>query len=127
MDIDLSDLNGAYLSARGERFSDGIYPARLITAQVCRSKAGRRQVTWELEVMDNMTGRSILVKKYIQLTVGSVFWLHAELRKLGVTMENINDLHETLRGLAGSIIEIDLQSTGDWYTVEFIRLLSKPV
>ena len=127
MNIDLSDLNAAYESACGGKFADGIYHATVIKAEVSRSKADRRQVVWELEVRDVTTGRTIVVKKYSQLAPDSMFWLHSELKTVGITLAHINDLHQALKGFAGSAIEIDLENTGDWYVVKFIRLIRRAV
>jgi len=123
MSVDLSDLNDAYRAIQGGRLSDGVYPAKLVKAEVCRSKAGRRQIVWDLEVQDRTAKRVVPVKKYTQLHPGFMYWLDADLKKLGIALDHINDLHEVLRELAGSVIEIDLETSGDYYVVSFIRPL----
>lgn len=123
MKIDLSDLNTAFKSVQGGRLSDGVYAAKLLKAEVCRSKADRRQIVWDLEVRDQSENRSAMVKKFSQLDSDSMFWVASDLATLGVTLGHINDLHETLRDLAGTTIEIGLESSGNYFVVSFIRVL----
>lgn len=125
MKIDLSDLNEAYREVRGGKLPDGVYQAKLLKAEVCPSKAGRRQIVWEMQVQDQPPGRAILVRKYSQLHPGCMYWLDSDLKKLGITLDHINDLHQALRDLVGAAIEIDLETTGEYYTANFIRVLSR--
>lgn len=127
MQIDLSDLNDAYRALQAGRFSDGIYPARLVKAEVSLSKAGRRQVVWELEVQDVVSARSILVKKYSQIGNDSLTFLHSELDTLGVALDDLNDLHQATRDLTGKKVEIYLKDSGDWYGATFLRLIERPL
>ena len=127
MRIDLSDLNTAYMSMRGGKFPDGIYVAKRIKAEVSRSKADRRQIVWEFEVRDDVTGRTLVVKKYSQLAADSMYWLDADLKALGITLDHMNDLHQRPAELVGATIEIDLENTGDWYIVKFIRVVCSPI
>jgi hypothetical protein len=127
MDMDLTDLDDAYKTVAGGRLPDGVYPAKLIKAEVSLSKAGDRQVVWDLEVHDLATGRTIKVRKYSPLQPNSLFWLHADLTRLNVTLGSLNDLYQALQALEGATVQIDLKyDTKDgWYKPNFMRLVSK--
>ena len=127
MEIDLSGLNDAYQEVARSRFSDGCYPARIVKAEVSLSKADRPVVVWDLEVQDPANGRTITVKKYSALQPNALYYLHGDLTKLGVPLDDINDLHQALKDLEGATIEIDLKNDDEgWYKPNFIRLVAKP-
>lgn len=126
MEINLSDLNDAYRELQGDKFPDGKYPAKVMNAEVSTSRSGRRQVVWDLEVQDPATNRTLRIKKYSPLEGPSgLYWLNIDLKTLGVTLDHITGLHQALRDLAGVLVELDLEYTGDWYVVKFERLVAK--
>jgi hypothetical protein len=127
MSIDLSDLNDAYVVANGGRLPNGVYPAQLIKAEVQYSKAGNRQVVWDLNVKIPSTGRTVSTKKFSPLNLEQMYWLRSDLNKMGTTLGHINELHEALRRLSGVMIEIEVQTGTDYYNVDFGRLISRPV
>ena len=125
MSIDLRDLNDIYLSAQAGNLPNGVYPAKLMKAEVQYSKAGNRQIVWDLEARIPATGSTALTKKFSPLNKEQMRWVKSDLKKLGVTLSDINALHDALEGLTGSMIEIQVESDTDYHNVDFIRLISR--
>ena len=130
MKIDLSDLDESYQSSElgyAGALPSGIYKARLISAEVSYSKNNNRQVKWffEGEMASGELGHTM---KFSPLLDKGFAYLKDDLRMLGITLGHLNEIHDILRYLVGSMILIEVQddiSTG-FHKVDFIKKLSDP-
>ncbi len=109
----------------GEKPTNGRYYAILTDARVVCWKSDTRQVIWELEVRDLRTGNSAGITKYHTLERGLMRYLHQDLKRLGVVLETLGELHQALNGLIGATIEIDFAQGDPWDEVYFIRLIAR--
>ncbi|MCX6779014.1 MAG: hypothetical protein NTU97_02175 [Candidatus Magasanikbacteria bacterium] len=112
--INLSDLNQAYRlseSKYARTLGSGTYYACILSAEISYSNDNNRQIEWHLE-----TTFSPLTKK-------SMPYLQKELEILGIFINDLNELHEILPGLIGSIIEIEVDDDPieNYYRVDFLR------
>jgi hypothetical protein len=126
MKIDLTDLNEIYLSANAGNLPNGVYPARLIKADVHYSKAGNRQIVWDLEVRIPATGQTVMTKKFSPLLPENMYWVKLDLKKVGVVLRHVGELHAALDGMVGAMIEIEVDADDDHHSVHFIRMISGP-
>jgi hypothetical protein len=128
MRINLSDLNRAYRLSETKYagpLGSGIYDARLVCADIGYSENGNRQIELLLEAgsddeeIGTATKSSPLVKK-------SMPYLRKELETLGVFINDMNELHEILPSLVGSVVEIEVDddTVEDYYRVDFLRKVS---
>ncbi len=130
MPIDLSDLDESYQSSESGyagALPSGIYKARLISAEVSYSKNNNRQVKWffEGEMPSGELGHTM---KFSPLLDKGFAYLKDDLRMLGITLGHLNEIHDILRDLIGSVILIEVQddiSTG-FHKVDFLKQLSAP-
>ena len=125
MTIALSDLNDAFRIGGDERPPDGTYAAKVIKSELKLSKAEDRQVRTDLEFTNPRTGIPYYVQKYHGLEKPWIRYLKNDLSKLGIKIENIEDLPAVLRNLTGWIIEIEYQEEGEWYSINFIRTMAR--
>ena len=125
MSVNIDDLNEEYLSVSGEKPTNGRYYAILKDARVVCWKSDTRQVIWDLEVRDLRTNNSARIAKYHTLERGLIRYLHQDLRKLGIVLGEIGELHQELDKLIGATIEIDFAQGEPWDEVYFIRLVAR--
>lgn len=126
MKIDLSDLNEIYLSANAGNLPNGVYPARLLKAEVHYSKAGNRQIVWDLAVRVPSSGRTVKTKKFSPLLPDNMYWVKLDLKKMGFVLRHVDELHDALEGMVGAMIEIEIDADDDHHSVLFIRMISGP-
>ena len=128
MKINLEDLNEAYLSSQSacvRTLPNGIFNALLIDAEISYSKNNIRQITWVFE--SEMSSKRLgTATKVTQLSEMSMPYLKSDLETLGISVYDLNDLHEILPNLIGSIIEIEIHDdpVEDNYRVDFLRKIS---
>jgi len=128
MKINLEDLNEAYLSSQSacvRTLPNGIFNALLIDAEISYSKNNIRQITWVFE--SEMSSKRLgTATKVTQLSEMSMPYLKSDLETLGISVYDLNDLHEILPNLIGSIIEIEIHDdpVEDYYRVDFIKKVS---
>lgn len=125
MSVNIDDLNEEYLSVSAEKPTNGRYYAILRDARMVCWKSDTRQVIWELEVRDLRTGNSTGITKYHTLERGLIRYLHQDLKRLGIVLGTLGELHQELNGLIGATIEIDFAQGDPWDEVYFIRLVSR--
>ena len=118
--IDLSDLNSQLEAFIAPRFPDGIYQGRIIKASVRLSKAGKRQIVYELELRDPVTQRTIVANRYVQLDEGDLYWVFADFEILGISLTCMNDLHAALKRTVGTYVRIQLKDSDGWYFLNFV-------
>jgi hypothetical protein len=123
MSIKLDDLNGP-LEKLSDGPTDGRYFAKVVRADVCRSKQGNRQVRWdiELETPDDDSGYPL--RKYHPIEAQYLRFLVNDLDKFNVRLTNMCDLPRTLKYLTGAKVEVDVHEDGEYYVVSFLRLVS---
>ena len=120
----LDDLNDAFKCAWDQRPPDGIYHAKVIKAQVGKSKEGNRQVRMDLKFTNPLTSRAYFVQKYHSLELEWIRYLAWDLDRISIPEFELGRLPEVLRKIIGATIEIDFRESGDWYDIDFIRLVS---
>ncbi len=125
MRIDLSDLNASYHSAvvgYPGALPNGIYRAELISAEITLSKNRNRQVQWVLRA-EMSSGELGTTMKFSPLIPQGLSFLQLDLLKLGVKLDDLNELHDVLPCLVGTRIMIEVQD--DFYSgfhkVDFLR------
>jgi hypothetical protein len=123
---DLSDLNDAYLFARDGKLKSGKYTGTIIKARVQKSRAGNRQVVWDVRVEIPLTGFATVIKKFNPLTEKGMYWLHRDLTILGIVLPDLNHLPEALHSLTGTTVEVSYKAEGSYPSVSFNRVISVP-
>jgi len=130
MKIDLSGLNEAYHStALGYPWAlpSGIYEAKLVNAEVTSSKNKNLQVRWILE-SETVSGEPGTTMKFSPLVRQCMRFLEADLKTLGIILDDLNELYVVLPKLVGTIILIEVFDdvyTG-YHSVNFLKKISDP-
>ena len=127
MKINLEDLNEAYLfsSAYGGTLGSGIYDARIVNTEITLSKNDNRQIEWILEA--ERDGEKVgSTTKFSPLVAKAMPFLRNDLETLGISVYDLNELHEILPNLIGSIIEIEIDDdpAENYHRVDFLRKIS---
>jgi hypothetical protein len=125
MFVPLEDLNEAVRCACDERPEDGIYQATIIQARIGYSKAGNRQIIWDLEFMNRQTKKPYQCQKYHSLESPWIDYVVRDLKKFRITLDHIQELPQVLMELTGSTVRIEYNQDGDWYNLRFISLICK--
>ena len=126
--LDLSDLNESYhasQSASVRTLPSGFFKGHLVDAEISYSKDNIRQIKWVFKAeMD--CKRFGTATKVTQLSEMSMPYLKADLETLGISVYDLDDLHEILPSLVGSVIEIEVHDDPieDNYRVSFLRKIS---
>jgi hypothetical protein len=130
MEINLSDLNESYRSSES-RFAgalpNGIYDARLVSAEISLSKNDNRQIQWIFEA-EMSSGKLGTTMKFSPLLERSIPYLRNDLEKLHIFIDDLNELHQIIPELIGSVIEIEVfddNSIGS-HRVDFLKKVSGP-
>jgi len=129
-EIDLSDLNETYRSSESTfagALPNGIYDARLVSAEISLSKNNNRQIKWIFEG-ETPSGKLGTTMKFSPLIERSIPYLRNDLEKLHIFVNDLNDLREILPELIGSVIEIEVfddNSIGS-HRVDFLKKVSGP-
>ena len=126
MEINIDDLNCEYLASTGGKPPNDRYFAVLKDAKIVTWKTESRQVLWDFEVVDTRTAKRFTVRKYHTLKPGLMQFLTWDLNKLGMRLNHINELHDALRSMIGSVIEIDFCQGDPWDEIRILRLVSRP-
>jgi hypothetical protein len=128
MRINLSDLNESYhlsQSASVTTLPSGIFKGHLVDAEISYSKDNNRQIKWvfKAEMACKMFGTATKVS---QLSEMSMPYLKADLETLGISVYDLDDLHQILPGLIGAVVEIEVHDdpVEDNYRVDFIKKVS---
>jgi hypothetical protein len=108
--LDLSDLNEAYhasQSASVTTLPSGIFKGHLVDAEISYSKDNNRQIKWvfKAEMACNRLGTAT---KVTQLSEMSMPYLKADLETLGISVYDLDDLHELLPSLVDCIVKIEV-------------------
>jgi len=121
--INLDDLNNS-LKGLTSGPKDGRYFAKVVGAEVCRSRQDNRQVRWDIELESpDFPGYSL--QKYHPIEgAQSLRYLIKDLKKFNISVSEMGNLPQILRCLTGSTIEVEIQENGDYYIVNFLRLIS---
>ena len=126
--LDLSDLNESYhasQSASVATLPSGIFKGHLVDADISYSKDNNRQITWVFRAeMD--CKRFGTATKVTQLSEMSMPYLKADLETLGISVYDLDDLHELLPSLVDCIVKIEVHDdpVEDNYRVDFLRKIS---
>ena len=128
MRINLSDLNEAYhlsQSASVTTLPSGIFKGHLVDAEISYSKDNNRQIKWFLKA-EMACNRFGTATKVTQLSEMSMPYLKADLETLGISVYDLDDLHQILPDLIGSIVKIEVHDDPieDNYRVDFLRKIS---
>lgn len=126
--IDLSFLDEAYHESEGYAGSlpSGTYIARLVTAEITESKNLNPQIKWILEA-EISPGNIGTTMKFSPLLPQSIFFLKKDLKILGIVLGPVNQLHNILPSLKGTIIEIEVEDDPEngLHTVNFLRKIPR--
>lgn len=130
MKIDLSGLNEAYHSTAlvyAGALPTGIYEAKLVNAEVTSSKNKNSQVKWILE-SETVSGEPGTTMKFSPLVPQSMRFLEADLKTLGIILDDLNELYVVLPKLVGTLILIEVQDDvyAGYHSVNFLRKISGP-
>ncbi len=126
MTMKFDDLNSAFQLAKDASPMDGRYCALAKNLEFGLSKANRRQLVLYLDV--NVPGRDDVfeVQKYYCLEPEYIYFLSRDLQKLEIDPKDAGVLDELETILPGSFVEIDFRRSGDYYDIQFIRLVYGP-
>lgn len=125
MTISLSDLNDAFRINGNERPPDGTYAAKIVKSELGLSKAENRQVRTDLELINPLTGIPYYIQKYHGIEKPLIRYFKNDLAKLGILIDNIEELPSVLNRLTGWVIEIEFQEEGEWYSINFVRTIAR--
>ena len=129
MRIDLSVLNEAYHSTSigyVGALPSGIYEARLVSAEVTSSKNKNPQVKWILE-SETASGVPGTTMKFSPLVPQCMRFLEADLKTLGIILDDLNELYVVLPKLVGTLILIEVQDdvSTEYHSVIFLKKMSE--
>ena len=125
---DLNDLNDDFQSAEVGylgALTSGMYKAKLVNAEVSRSKNNNLQIKWYLEA-ETPSGQIGTTIKFSPLVKQSLTFLKSDLNLLGIHLVHINQIYDVLPRMTGTLILIEVQtepSTG-FHKVNFLKKLS---
>jgi hypothetical protein len=111
---------------RADKLPDGTYQAKVTSAGVSRSKAGRLQVFYYFKVVaGKMKGRSIGKFDGIE-TPENISWLKSTLKTLGVNVpKNILVLPKILEKLEDELAVIQVKTNGEFTNVYITKKIDK--
>ena len=126
MTMKFDDLDSAIQLARDSRPMDGRYHAILKNLEFGYSKSDRRQLVIYLDV--NVPGKDNVfeAQKYYCLEPEYIQFLVRDLAKLEIDPKDAGVLDSLATILPGSFVEIEFRRSGDYYDIQFIRLIYGP-
>jgi len=124
MDIDLSYLNSAYLSANMVGMPNGVYRATLSDVKVEPSKADNPQIVWNFDVTTPSNGRVVTIKKFSPLMEYTMYWTRLDLEKFDIVLTEMNELHKSLKRLIGAVVDIEIKADMEGYSIDIVSVIS---
>jgi hypothetical protein len=130
MTIDLSDLNATYCSSESQfagALPNGIYEAVLVKVEITLSKNSNRQIQWIFEA-EMPSGKLGTTMKFSPLVAKSIPYLRNDLEKLHIFIDDLNELHQIIPQIVGSIIEIEVfdDISMGTHRIDFLKKISGP-
>jgi hypothetical protein len=131
MKNDLSGLNEAYHSTAlvyAGALPSGTYSAKLVNAEVTSSKNNNLQIKWILE-SETVSGEPGTTMKFSPLIPQCMRFLEADLKTLGIILDDLNELYVVLPKLVGTLILIEVHDDGytGYHSVNFLKKIADPV
>lgn len=127
---DLSHLNKHLTRLLPRMTPPGIYPATILAASVERSKNGKPQIVYklEVEVKDPSGFHKALIFKFTQLIEPMIEFFLDDMAVLEITLTDMDQVPEALASVIGAIVETEVAyNPGYQYPVpKFLRLVCKP-
>jgi hypothetical protein len=103
--------------------SDGNYIVRVEGYMREETRTKAKPIRWHLTLIDDVTG--ILPTKFSHVeTDGGFNILRRELKSLGFNPSSPEELEEALSLLKGKLVEIELNTDGDYRNIRFIRKIN---